>query len=82
MNGGLRMRYDPDVDALYLQLRNGEVANTLEIEQLVYLDVDKEGHAVGIEFVSGGDFLAFLQRHGGTFTVPERVDASMASVTV
>ena len=82
MNGGLRMKYDPDVDALYLQLRDEEVANTLEIEELVYLDVDKEGHAVGIEFVSGSDFLAFLQRHGGMVTVPERVEVSMASVTV
>lgn len=69
MNNGLRMRYDADVDALYLQWRDEEVADTLEIEELVYLDVDKEGHTIGIEFVNGSDFLAFLQRHDGRFSV-------------
>ncbi len=82
MTDGLRMRYDPDVDALYLQLRDEEVADTLEIEDLVYLDVNKDGRAVGIEFVSGDDFLAFIQRHGGIVTVPDRPDLSAASVAL
>ncbi|MBA2277005.1 MAG: DUF2283 domain-containing protein [Chloroflexia bacterium] len=59
------MRYDAEVDALYLRLREGEVAATIEVEEMVYLDVDNEGRAVGIEFVSGADFLPFLQRQGG-----------------
>jgi len=79
MNGGLRIRYDSDVDALYLQLRDEEVAETLEIEELVYLDVNKDGFAVGIEFVSGGDFLAFVQRHGGRFSIPAHVDAPVTA---
>jgi len=75
MSGGLHIRYDLDVDALYLQLRLDDVVETREIEELVYLDMDKVGRPVGIEFVSGGDFLAFLQRHGDTYTIPAHVDA-------
>ncbi len=81
MSDGLRMRYDADVDALYLRLREGEVAATIEVEEMVYLDVDNEGRAVGIEFVSGADFLPFLQRQGGAFTVSDQVEVTIESVT-
>ena len=81
MSSGLKMRYDSEVDALYLQLRNDDIAETLVIEEHVYIDVDKDGRALGIEFVSGSDFLPFLQRHGGHHSVPEQIRAEETVAT-
>jgi uncharacterized protein YuzE len=65
--------YSTEADALYLTLRDGTAAETIEIEEMVYLDIDADGQPLGIEFVSGTDFLSFLQRHGGEFAIPTRI---------
>lgn len=57
----LHMRYDPEAGAMYLRLRPGEVAETVEVGEMVDVDV---------EFVVADDFLPFLERHGGEFLLP------------
>ena len=71
----LRVRYDPEADAMCLRLREGTVADTVEVEEMVYVDVDDEGRPLGIEFVVASDFLSFLTRHDGEFVVPARMGA-------
>lgn len=44
-------QYDPEADALYVRLGDGERARTVEIDDALYVDVDSEGHAVGIEIL-------------------------------
>jgi uncharacterized protein YuzE len=73
----LRITYSATGDALYLALAEGEVAETVEIEELVYVDVDAEGRTLGIEFAAATDFLPFLMRRGGEFVVPLRLAAQM-----
>jgi len=70
----LRISYDPDVDALYLRLAPGPVAETVEIEESVYVDLGADGSPIGVEFVSGADFLPFVTRRGGEFVLPARMD--------
>ena len=79
----LRIRYSAADRALYLTLREGEVAETIEVEDLVYVDVDEGGRPLGIEFVAAEDFLPFLARRGGEFVLPARVtdQASLAATT-
>ena len=69
----LRIKYDADADAMYLRLREGSVSETIEIEEMVYVDVDNGGRPLGVEFVVAADFLAFLARHGGEFVLPARL---------
>jgi len=63
----MQIDYDPQVDTMYIQLRQGEIDDTLEISKYVYVDVDKDGVPLGIEIL-------FTQR------VLDQVD--LASITV
>jgi uncharacterized protein YuzE len=47
----MRIDYDPQADALYIQLREGEIAETVEISKYIYADVDQEGQPLGIEIL-------------------------------
>jgi len=76
----MRIEHDPTVDALYLRLRSGHVAETVELTDSIYLDIDPDGHILGAEFVNAGEFFAVLQRHGGHLDIPDHVD-QLASVT-
>jgi uncharacterized protein YuzE len=69
----LRITYSETGGALYLALGVGEVAETVEIEELVYVDVDAAGRPVGIEFAAAEDLVPFLVRRGGEFVVPARM---------
>ncbi len=66
----LRFRYDPEAGALYVRMREGAVADTIEVEELVYLDVDEDGRPLGIEFVVAEQLPEFLTRRGGEFVLP------------
>ncbi len=68
----LQIRYD--ADAMYVTVREGSVAESVEIEEMVDVDVDGEGRPLGVEFVVASDFFAFLGRHGGRFVLPARID--------
>jgi uncharacterized protein YuzE len=43
---------DPDVDALYIQLIDAEVLETVELAKGVYLDIDADGRAIGFEILN------------------------------
>jgi uncharacterized protein YuzE len=71
----VEIRYDAKVKALYIRLAAGEVDHTTEVEEFVYVDLDREGRPLGIEFVDAEDFFPFLERHGGKVRLPTRVAA-------
>jgi uncharacterized protein YuzE len=43
--------YDPEADALYVRLADGARARTIEVDDVVYVDVDEGGRAVGLELL-------------------------------
>jgi len=47
----MRIDYDPEADALYIQLRQGEVDDTIQASQYIYVDVDENGLPLGIEIL-------------------------------
>ena len=53
----MQINYDPEADALYIQLRQGDVDDTLEAGKYVYVDVDKEGVPLGVELLFAGRLL-------------------------
>ncbi len=74
----MRIEYDTEANALYLyvrgEIRDGEVARTLEVEEGVYLDIDADNRPLGLEFVNANLFYDFLERHGGQVQIPDRVE--------
>jgi uncharacterized protein YuzE len=68
----VRFTFDKEANALYVCLRG--VAETIEIEDGINLDIDSEGFVPGMEFVYADDFLRFIERRGGGLDIPERVE--------
>ncbi len=53
----MQIDYDPEADAIYVRLRDGEVDDTLEAGKYVYVDVDSEGVPLGLEILFAGRML-------------------------
>jgi uncharacterized protein YuzE len=47
----MKIEYDRDADALYIQLREVYVDDNIDIEEGVTVDLDAERHIVGIEIL-------------------------------
>ena len=47
----MKIEYDREADALYIQLREVVVEDNLDIEEGVTIDLDSSGHIVGIEIL-------------------------------
>ncbi|MBI4149634.1 DUF2283 domain-containing protein [Candidatus Woesearchaeota archaeon] len=47
----MRIRYDPDADAMYITLREAEVASTKKIDKHTIADYDKSGQLIGVEIL-------------------------------
>lgn len=47
----MRIEYDKEADALYIQLREAYVEDNVEIEEGITVDLDENRHVVGIEIL-------------------------------
>jgi uncharacterized protein YuzE len=47
----LKIEYDKEADALYIQLREAYVDDNIDIEEGVTVDLDEKKHIVGIEIL-------------------------------
>jgi uncharacterized protein YuzE len=47
----MRITYDPEADALYIELRHATPADSRDIEEDVTADLDGDGHVIGIEIL-------------------------------
>lgn len=70
----MKFRYDSHSGALYAGLRDGDIAETIEVGPGVYLDIDSVGYVVGAEFLSLEEMGEFIQRLGGTLNLPEWIE--------
>lgn len=69
----MEFQLDRDVNALYIKLRPGNVARTIELTESVYVDLDADDTPVGIEFTSADEFLPFLRSHADDADLPPQV---------
>ncbi len=53
----MKIKYDSEVDALYIELRDILAAKNIDIEEGVTIDLDKDGHIVGIEILDAQERL-------------------------
>jgi len=54
----LRIEYDKEADALYIQLREASVDDNIDIEEGVTVDLDEKRHIVGIEILDASKRLS------------------------
>ena len=47
----MKIEYSREADALYVYFREVDVAKSKEVEEGVVIDLDQEGHIVGIEIL-------------------------------
>jgi len=47
----LKIEYDKEADALYIQLKEAHVDDNIDIEEGVTVDLDEKRHIVGIEIL-------------------------------
>jgi uncharacterized protein YuzE len=82
----MRFEYDKEANALYIYLRGkipaGGVARTVELAPGVYLDADRAGRILGVEFLDFADFRGFLERNGGRVDIPVHIGDLDASKPV
>ena len=69
----MRFEFDREADALYIRLREGRVARTIELDEGVYADLDAEKHPLGLEFIALRAFDEWMRRHG-SLNVPDKVE--------
>lgn len=48
----MKLEFDPQADAAYLEISDAEIEKTQEIEPGIIADYDANGHIVGIEVLS------------------------------
>jgi len=54
----LKIEYDKEADALYIQLREAYVDDNIDIEEGVTVDLDEKKHIVGIEILDASKRLS------------------------
>ena len=54
----MRIEYDKEADALYIQLREANVDDNIDIEEGVTVDLDEKKHIVGIEIIDASKKLS------------------------
>ena len=54
----MRIEYDKEADALYIQLREANVDDNIDIEEGVTVDLDGKKHIVGIEILDASKKLS------------------------
>jgi uncharacterized protein YuzE len=51
----MKIEYSKSVDALYIRIREAPVVDSTDIEEGVTVDLDENGHIVGLEILDASD---------------------------
>jgi uncharacterized protein YuzE len=55
----MRITYDSEADAIYIELkRDVQAKNAVDIEEGVVVDVDEDGHVIGLEMLDASKRLS------------------------
>ncbi len=53
----MKIEYSKSVDALYIRIREAKIVDSMDIEEGVTVDLDKNGHIVGLEILDASEKL-------------------------
>ncbi|ACS90982.1 DUF2283 domain-containing protein [Thermococcus sibiricus] len=51
----MKIRYDPKADILYILIKEGEIFDTDEVDEDVWIEYDENGRIMGIEIWNAGE---------------------------
>ena len=54
----MNVEYDQQADAIYIRLKDAEIATTRELQDHLIVDLDADGKMIGIELLFVSDYLA------------------------
>ena len=54
----MKIEYDPEADALYIQIREAHPSDNIDIEDGVTVDIDADGHIVGLQVLDASKRLS------------------------
>ena len=54
----MKIEYDPEADALYIQIREATAHDNIDIEDGVSVDIDADRHIVGVEILDASKRLS------------------------
>ena len=54
----MKIEYDPEANALYIQIREARVDDNIDIEEGVTVDIDADRHIVGVEILDASKRLS------------------------
>lgn len=57
----MKIEYDKEADALYIQLKEADVDDNIDIEEGVTVDLDENRHIVGIEILDASKKLSLKE---------------------
>jgi uncharacterized protein YuzE len=53
----MRISYDPEGNVLYIELKSADPFNSIDIEEGVTADLDRDGHIIGLEILDARERL-------------------------
>ena len=59
----MKLEFDTEADALYLRLKEGQVAKTLELQPGVFVDYNRLGNPIGVEVLSVSKYIKGEELH-------------------
>ncbi|MEZ4733272.1 MAG: DUF2283 domain-containing protein [Caldilineaceae bacterium] len=65
----MQINYDPQADAIYIRLREGEVENTIQVGKYIYADVDENEVPLGLEILFASRVMASNELTSVSFNV-------------
>ena len=74
----MRIKYDENVDALYIRLRESECHESDEIKEGFILDYDEKGNVIGLEILDASLYLSSAELSSVDFKV-EKILASKSA---
>ena len=51
----IKIEYDQEVDALYIQFKDVRPSDNIDIEEGVTVDLDADGHMIGVEVLDAAE---------------------------
>jgi uncharacterized protein YuzE len=68
----MKITYDKDVRALYIQIAEGDVKKSVELRQGVIADFGTQGQLLGVEIINEQEFFSYLgSQERGEFSIPQ-----------
>ncbi len=72
----MKINYDKIADAMYVTLRGGKIAKSVELEDRLIADIDRKGNILGIEILDAGNSIQKYAKKGVPVSIANGIPAA------